>query len=720
MRLLFSITTTIIFIIILILSYLSRSWIKQTKTLYNFVQHLLRTMVFMLTLLSILVFILRPRIAILTPTILLKGACHYLILLEEVLDSYLQRIEGTNKLTINLDDNISSAPTYIIRAGIYLVIIGGLVVTYKILMREKCHTLSIATTIGTKIASEINSETNSSQQYINGGRPGQLLSKDLPELLPTSSSQKSTLTYSHPSSLPTMAPIPEASLTTVEPVNLIAPSPLSEALTNLLRSTKNPSPTLRSSLTSSPSLLLINALKSDLQMAKDLCKSIQTKIESLTKKEISITSAITNSSDISGETTHSNKLKVSTISALTNPNQAPTLEHSNPMRTTTIATGANLNTTPVLEILQNTNNLPSISTTTLPLSPTQSEERPSQDLSETFAAFQSEQIPPSVPQNHSLTTPESIDKATDITFSAEFLAYQSTLPAAEAAKATSYEVKRLRQQQRAPRFLTEEEKAMSIDELYLKWEKERVQSRHMDFINKLPPLPADYRNWPVADIRRWFRDQKHHNWAISQLKKGVKLYICPTCNQVRDSERHRCIPLWKRTTTSREGLPMQQQTYLTPANQSGTYRVGVRVTPDATKAEELINRISAARQESAAANARLEQAQAALQHMQESNHNIDTILTRPNPDESATDTPVVVHPPAPSDPNITDYMRQAYGTPGEVPAEVHDVQMSAAIFSTQQSKLNTTSYPASAKPIPGQEITGNFPLVPRGQARQNN
>jgi hypothetical protein len=180
----------------------------------------------------------------------------------------------------------------------------------------------------------------------------------------------------------------------------------------------------------------------------------------------------------------------------------------------------------------------------------------------------------------------------------------------EATQELKEELKRQREAKRKPVYLTEAEKAMPVEQLYLKLKEDNVRARESEFLQNLPSLPTNVRDWSLTDIKRWFRDQRHEQWAIRQVQQGKTLFICPHCNRARDMSSHRCIPLWKRPII-RKGVPMQHQTYLAPSSQG--FRVGSKTVNDPEKMVALTNRISNARNESIEANARLARVQATIQ-----------------------------------------------------------------------------------------------------------
>jgi hypothetical protein len=180
----------------------------------------------------------------------------------------------------------------------------------------------------------------------------------------------------------------------------------------------------------------------------------------------------------------------------------------------------------------------------------------------------------------------------------------ATMTPTEALRELNDEVKRIKDDKKKPKFLTEEEKALPADELYLKLKQENIIHRETDFLSQLQQLPADVQEWSLTDIKRWFRDRRHELWAIRQIKANKPIFICPTCEKARDAESHRCVPLWNRPVT-RAGIPLQQQTYMTQSPQG--LRIGQRTTLDTNRITDIEDRITQARNSTAEANSRLAQ-----------------------------------------------------------------------------------------------------------------
>lgn len=186
----------------------------------------------------------------------------------------------------------------------------------------------------------------------------------------------------------------------------------------------------------------------------------------------------------------------------------------------------------------------------------------------------------------------------------------------EAIRILQEESKLRREGAKKPKFLSETEKTMPTDKLYMHLKQQNLRARESQFLEQLPTLPKDASTWSVADINRWFRDQRHEQWAIRKLREGKTLFICPHCNRARDAESHRCVNLWSRTSVSRTGVPTYQRTFLTPSS-PGSFRVATSATPDHQKVIELQENLTSARRTATEANERLARAYAAAQAIQE-------------------------------------------------------------------------------------------------------
>lgn len=182
----------------------------------------------------------------------------------------------------------------------------------------------------------------------------------------------------------------------------------------------------------------------------------------------------------------------------------------------------------------------------------------------------------------------------------------------EALRILQNEAKLRKDEARRPKYLTEEEKLLSADELYLHLKQQNLLAREADFLDQLPILPPDARTWSVTDIKRWFRDQRHEQWAVRKLHEGKTLFICPQCNRARDAEAHRCVSLWSRTAVNRSGVPTYQRTVLTPST-TGSFRVATTTTPDHQRVVQLQEQLTDARKNVTEANERLARAYATAQ-----------------------------------------------------------------------------------------------------------
>lgn len=101
-------------------------------------------------------------------------------------------------------------------------------------------------------------------------------------------------------------------------------------------------------------------------------------------------------------------------------------------------------------------------------------------------------------------------------------------------------------ERRAPYYLTEEEKNMSMDALHRAWKIERQRqnnereelSRH-DFA-ELGDLTAEQKELPRAAIRRIIRQRKNEVWATAMKARGIPVFQCDVCYELTTGN-HRCI-----------------------------------------------------------------------------------------------------------------------------------------------------------------------------------
>lgn len=189
----------------------------------------------------------------------------------------------------------------------------------------------------------------------------------------------------------------------------------------------------------------------------------------------------------------------------------------------------------------------------------------------------------------------------------------------DARRILAVAAKERQQEAKRPVYLSDEERNLSTEELYRRFKTKEIAQREADFLQRLPVLPPDAKTWSVTDIKRWFRDQRHEQWAVRMLREGRTLFVCPQCNRARDVESHRCVGLWTKPTTTRGGIPAFTSTYIAPTAH-GNLRINTATTPDVDKLCELQDRLAKARHEVTTANETLARAQAAAQAAHETDH----------------------------------------------------------------------------------------------------
>lgn len=211
-----------------------------------------------------------------------------------------------------------------------------------------------------------------------------------------------------------------------------------------------------------------------------------------------------------------------------------------------------------------------------------------------YSLPEAKQLPAQPPRTRTPISPELLHK-------------MAAMSQEEVARELQLEAQKRRQQRKQPVYLSEAEKAMSTTELFQKLYREQLTTQDEEFLASLPILPPDVRQWSLADIKRWFRDTRHEQWAVRQLQLGRTLFICPVCNKVRDADAHRCVPLWSRPVPSRSGVPLQQQALLTRSGRN-TYRISQQNVVNPEQAIAAQNRLAAARNSTIEANTRLARA----------------------------------------------------------------------------------------------------------------
>lgn len=100
-----------------------------------------------------------------------------------------------------------------------------------------------------------------------------------------------------------------------------------------------------------------------------------------------------------------------------------------------------------------------------------------------------------------------------------------------------------RESKRKPNELTEEEKNLgkeSLKELDLKWIRESFRQIKPAHHQDIGALTEEESKFSRNSIKELIRQRRHDNWVKNMRKKGVVLFVCPTCNTTT-TEGHRCF-----------------------------------------------------------------------------------------------------------------------------------------------------------------------------------
>lgn len=122
-----------------------------------------------------------------------------------------------------------------------------------------------------------------------------------------------------------------------------------------------------------------------------------------------------------------------------------------------------------------------------------------------------------------------------------------------------------REAKRKPNELSEEERQLgqqSLRDLDLKWIKDsfrQVKPSHLQQIGVLTPEESTFSRNSIKEI---IRQRRHEAWIISMKKKGVTLFICPSCNTTT-TEGHRCFATAWNTKVKRGPLVGSKEVLLT-------------------------------------------------------------------------------------------------------------------------------------------------------------
>ncbi|KAH0489038.1 MAG: hypothetical protein KVP17_001614 [Porospora cf. gigantea B] len=100
---------------------------------------------------------------------------------------------------------------------------------------------------------------------------------------------------------------------------------------------------------------------------------------------------------------------------------------------------------------------------------------------------------------------------------------------------------------RQARYLSEDEKHMSLSHLHRKWKEEaqlraniRKETQPSDF-DDLGPLEPEMTTWTKAAIRRVIWSRKQERWLARMRELGVPVHTCDVCSRQVTSQ-HRCVP----------------------------------------------------------------------------------------------------------------------------------------------------------------------------------
>ena len=136
-----------------------------------------------------------------------------------------------------------------------------------------------------------------------------------------------------------------------------------------------------------------------------------------------------------------------------------------------------------------------------------------------------------------------------------------------------------REAERLPDYLTEEEKAMTMDELFRKWKVERQRKRNerealriADF-QPLGELTAEQKLLPRAQVARLINVRKNEVWAQAMREKGIQVLKCDVCSRLHTGQ-HQCLQTqWRMGNGRTDQMP--RNIVLTQSSQG----VRLRATP---------------------------------------------------------------------------------------------------------------------------------------------
>lgn len=115
---------------------------------------------------------------------------------------------------------------------------------------------------------------------------------------------------------------------------------------------------------------------------------------------------------------------------------------------------------------------------------------------------------------------------------------------------------RRREERKQPKFLTDEEKQMTMDELHRYWKVERQRRRNeredlrvYDF-QPLGQLTEEQKKLPRRDVERLIARRREEVWADTMRARGIEVLKCDTCYRLHTGD-HSCIATRWRTDAQR-------------------------------------------------------------------------------------------------------------------------------------------------------------------------
>jgi hypothetical protein len=120
----------------------------------------------------------------------------------------------------------------------------------------------------------------------------------------------------------------------------------------------------------------------------------------------------------------------------------------------------------------------------------------------------------------------------------------------------------------APKFLTTEEKQLSLGELDKKWKNEQ-RNKLYERSARLDPsyfdlgeLSTEEKELPVSEIKKIIRDRRQERWVQKMKDQGIPLHFCEVCQQL-GTHQHRCMATKFRTGNTKhpfqKGIVLSQR-----------------------------------------------------------------------------------------------------------------------------------------------------------------